>query len=169
MTTATTPHGAFAQAFDALMRELLACVAARFLKNPRLARLIPILWNRLVVSIRRMHATMARIAVGRPPRASGGRGPRKPRPKLPTGYAWLLRELKHEAALTRMHLETLLAEPGVAELLALAPTLQRLLNPIRRALGIGHTPRPPTPPPTAFPWTTCFPIIQCVSGAGICV
>ena len=147
MTTATTPPVAFATAFAALMRELLGFIAARFLRNPRLAPLIPLLWTRLTTSIRRMHATMARIAAGRPPRTSGGNTPSpKPRPKLPTGYAWLLRELKHEAAYIRTRLETLIADPETAALLAANPAAQRLLNPIRHALGHDTprlTPRPP--------------------------
>ena len=146
MTPATTPHLAFATEFAAILRDLLAIIGARFLKNPRLAPLILTLWSRLSNAARRMHATMARIAHGRPPRTSGGKNQHTPRPKLPTGYAWLLRELKHEAAYIRTRLETLIADPETAALLAANPAAQRLLNPIRHALGHDTprlTPRPP--------------------------
>ncbi len=148
MTTATTPHVAFATAFDVLMRHLLGVIAARFLKNPRLAPFILILWKRLVTSTRRMHAAMARIAQGRPPRTAPGKPratpPAKPRPSLPRGFGWLLRELKHEAAIIGAQLETLIAEPEIAAILAANPSARRILNPIRHALGHG-TPRPTRP------------------------
>ena len=168
MTTAATPPDprllapVFAARFAALITQLIGFIALRLGRHPRLASLTPLFCNRLNRAARIIRATMARIAAGKRPRIDPRRNRQRPytprphtlRPALPTSPAWLLRELKHEAALTRMHLETLLAEPGVAELLALAPTLQRLLNPIRRALGIGHTPRPakpPPPPPAAKP------------------
>ena len=148
MTPAATPHVAFATAFDALMRQLLGFIAVRFVKNPRLAPYILILWKRLVTATRRMHAAMARIARGRPPRTSTGKPratpPAKPRPYLPQGFAWLLRELKHEGAIIGAHLETLIAQPEIAAILAANPGAQRILAPIRRALGHG-TPRPPRP------------------------
>ena len=149
MTPATTPHVAFATQFDALMRQLLGFIAVRFLKNPRLAPYILILWKRLVTASRRMQAAMARIARGRPPRTTPGKPrattPAKPRPSLPRGFAWLLRELKHEGAIIGAHLETLIAQPEIAAILAANPSARRILAPIRHALGHG-TPRPPRPP-----------------------
>ncbi len=167
MTTATLPPELrllapiFAARFRALIVQLIGFIALRLGRHPRLASLTPKFCNRLNRATRIIAAAMARLATGRratgrapriDPRRNRVRPPRQTLP-LPTAPGWLLRELKHEAALTRSHLETLLAEPGMAELLAYAPSIQRLLNPIRRALGIGHTPRakPPAPPPAPIP------------------
>ena len=164
MPTATTTADprllapAFAARFSALIAQLIGFIALRLGRHPRLASLTPRLCNRLNRAARIIANTMARIAAGthRAPRPdlrrNRLRAPRATAPlPLPTSPGWLLRELKHEAALTRSHLETLLAEPGMAELLAEAPALQRLLNPIRRALAIGFEARPakPQPPPPA--------------------
>ena len=150
----------FAARFSALVTQLIGFIALRLGRHPRLASLTPMLCNRLNRAARIITRMMARLAQGRRPRIDLRRNrarshtphpptphPHNPAKGLPTSPGWLLRALKHEAALTRMHLETLLAEPGIADLMAEAPTLQRLLNPLRRALGIGHTPRPVKPPP----------------------
>ena len=146
----------FAARFTALIAELIGFIALRLGRHPKLAALTPMLCNRLSRAARLIRATMAGLATGmhRRPRIDPRRNRIRrctPRPALPTTPGWLLRELKHEAALTRYRLEALLAEPGIADLLAMAPTLQRLLNPIRRALGIGHTSRPIKPPPPPPP------------------
>ncbi len=158
----------FAARFSALIAQLIGFIALRLGRHPRLASLTPMFCNRLNRAARTITRMMARLARGRRPRIDLRRNrarphtPRPPTPSpripakgLPSSPGWLLRALKHEAALTRMHLETLLAEPGIADLLAEAPTLQRLLNPLRRALGIGHNPPPvkPPPPPPAEPVT----------------
>jgi len=149
----------FAARFSALIAQLIGFIALRLGRHPKLAALTPLFCNRLNRAARIIAATMARLAAGKPPRL------RRPepnrirtrkdcvRPKLPTSPGWLLRELKHEAAIIRAHLETLLAQPGIADLLAQAPTLQRRLNPLRRALAIGYPGprRRPAPPPAAIP------------------
>ena len=143
----------FAARFSALIAQLIGFIALRLGRHPKLASLTPLFCNRLNRAARIIAATMARLAAGKPPRLRRPEPNRirtsqdTARPKFPTSPGWLLRELKHEAAIIRAHLETLLAEPGIADLMAEAPTLQRLLNPLRRALGIGHTPRPVKPPP----------------------
>ena len=153
----------FAARFSAIIAQLIGFIALRLGRHPRLAALTPRFCNRLNRAARIIAATMARIAAGthRAPRPdlrrNRVRAPRTIAPlALPTSPGWLLRALKHEAAITRIHLETLLAEPGMAELLTAAPTLQRLLNPLRRALAIGFEPRavkpkPPPPPPAPKP------------------
>ncbi len=148
----------FAARFAALIAELIGFIALRLVRHPTLATLTPLLCRRLQRVARIITNTMARIAAGRRPRIDLRRNrARTPRPAsaaLPASAGWLLRELKHEAALTRLRLETLLAEPGIAELLAVVPTLQRVLNPLRRALAIGHAVRavkPPALPPTPQP------------------
>ena len=75
---------------------------------------------------------------------------------LPTGRGWLIRVLGHEAAACASQLEHLLAEAEAAELLARIPTAHRILNPLRRLLGIAPfairqrpvrpQPAPPAPP-----------------------
>ena len=149
----------FAARFTALIAELIGFIALRLGRHPRLASLTPRLCNRLNRAARIIATTMARIATGKRPRIDLRRNrirPHRPRPNLPTAPGWLLRELKHEAALTRIRLESLLAEPGIADLLAQAPTIERLLAPFRRALAIGHEapplkPAPPPPPPQPEP------------------
>ena len=68
--------------------------------------------------------------------------------------------LGYEGAGCASQLAALLAEPAAAALLAEAPTLKRILNPLARMLGIGvfalhHRPRParaaPKPPPAEPP------------------
>ena len=152
----------FAARFSAIIAQLIGFIALRLGRHPRLASRTPRFCNRLNRAARIITALMARIATGKRPRIdlrrNRIRAPRTtPHLPLPTSPGWLLRELKHEAALTKSRLETLLAEPGMADLLAEVPTLQRLLNPIRRALAIGHEappakpPPPPPPPPRPAP------------------
>ena len=151
----------FAARFTALIAELIGFIALRLGRHPKLASLTPILCNRLNRTARLIRATMAKLATGtyRAPRPDLRRNrirPHRPRPNLPTAPGWLLRELKHEAALTRIRLESLLAEPGIADLLAQAPTIERLLAPVRPAQAIGPEapplkPAPPPPPPQPEP------------------
>ena len=56
----------------------------------------------------------------------------------------LTRDLGYEAVGYASQLEHLLAEPGVADLLAAAPAAQRVLNPIRHMLGVGPAPHRPS-------------------------
>ena len=133
-----------------ILTHLAALVARAFLRNPRLVPLIIPLWTRLTRGARRFSKLMAQFAAGHLPRhRPGGRGGRAPKPPIPTANAWLVRTLHHEAAALGSQLAHLLAEPGVAELLAAAPAAARILNPIRRALGLptATRPRPPRAPP----------------------
>ena len=146
----------FAARFSAIITQLIGFLALRLSRPPLLACLTPLLAGRLNRAARLIRAHMARIAQGKPPRSKRAPRPQTarpstPRPKFPTAPGWLLRELKHEASLTRSLLESLLAEPGAAALLAQIPSVNRLLNPLRRALAIGHTPRPAKPPPPPPP------------------
>ena len=77
-------------------------------------------------------------------------------PVLPTGRGWLVRVLGHEAAACASQLEHLLADPEAVRLLAQAPGAYRILNPLRRLLGIGpfaprQRPTRPQPAPPAPP------------------
>jgi hypothetical protein len=120
---------------------LAALVAHRFLRDPRLVSLIVPLWTRLTRTARRFDHLMARLAANRLPKL---RPPRLRRPKpgtaqatpLPTGHGWLIRALPQEAAVYAAQLESLLAEPGVADLLAASPAAGRILRPLGRMLGL---------------------------------
>ena len=135
-----------ARRFTLIIAALAALIARVFLHNPRLLPLFIPLCNRLNRAARRFSTLMARIAANQHPKRRPGRvrpGSRKPRPPIPTSYAWLIRAIPYEAAGLGAQLAHLLAEPGVAELLAAAPSAQRLLNPIRHALAL--SPKPPWP------------------------
>jgi hypothetical protein len=129
-----------------IMTALAALIARRLLRHPRYAALIVPLWNRINRAARRFARLMARVAAGKPsqPHRSGRPGcPHRGADRLPTGRAWLVIALGHEAAGYASQLAALLAEPGAAELLAQAPTAGRILRPISRMLGIGaYAPRP---------------------------
>jgi hypothetical protein len=128
-----------------ILATLAALIARRFLRQPRFAALIVPLWTRINRAARRFERLMTRLAAGRlpKPRASGHGGPHRSAETLPTGRGWLVAALGPEAAACATQLQALLAEPGAAELLALAPTAQRILRPIARMLAIGaFAPRP---------------------------
>jgi len=145
----------FARRFSAIMAALAALVARRFLREPRLALLIVPLWNRLNRTTRRFERLMAHLAAGTlpKPRAPGRSGGRRSAPHpsaivLPTGRAWLIRDLGSEAAGYASQLQALLAEAAAAAILALVPAAKRLLKPVERLLGIGAfalRPRPASP------------------------
>jgi len=149
VTAATLPLSAsllapdFARRVGLIIAALAALVARRFLREPRLVALIVPLWTRLNRTARRFERLMARLAAGRlpRPRRSGRGGPHRRGAALPTGRGWLVRALGHEAAGCASQLEHLLAEPGVADLLAAVPAAGRILGPLRHMLGVGPAPR----------------------------
>jgi len=133
------------------MAALAALVARRFLREPRLALFIVPLWNRLNRYSRRFERLMAHLAAGTlpKPRAPGrSGGSHRSAIVLPTGRAWLIRDLGSEAAGYASQLQALLAEAAAAAILALVPAAKRLLKPVERLLGIGAfalRPRPASP------------------------
>jgi hypothetical protein len=137
----TTPVQAFAPDFahrlGIILAALAALIARRFLREPRLAALIVPLWSRLQRAARRFERLMARLAAGklRKPHRSGPSGPHAT--ALPAGRGWLIRALGPEAAPYATQLETLLAEPAAAGLLAAVPAARRIVHPIARLLAIG--------------------------------
>jgi hypothetical protein len=127
--------------FGLIVAGLAALVAHRFLRDPRLSSLIVPLWTRLTRTARRFERLMARLAANRLPKPRPPRPHRPPSkaagtPQLPSGHGWLIRALPNEAAAYASQLEFLLAEPGVADLLAACPTAGRLLRPLGRMLGL---------------------------------
>ncbi len=139
-----------------ILATLAALIARRFLHEPRFAALIVPLWSRLKRAGRRFERLMTRLAAGTPrkPHRSGHGGPHRGADALPTGRGWLVHALGPEAAACATQLQALLAEPAAAELLALAPTAQRILRPITRMLAIGafaFRPRPARAVPATPP------------------
>ena len=146
-----------ARRFTLIIAALAALIARAFLHNPRLLPLFMPLCNRLNRAARQFTTLMARVAADKHPRHRSGRkraGSRKPKPPIPTGHAWLIRAIPYEAAAYGSQLAHLLAEPGVAELLAAVPTVQRLLNPILRALALQAAPPRPRRAPKPAPAPT---------------
>ncbi len=145
----------FARRLGIILAALAALIARRFLREPGLAALIVPLWTRLNRAARRFERLMARLAAGNlsKPHRSGPGGPHSS--ALPTGRGWLIRALGPEAAPYATQLETLLAEPAAAGLLAQLPAARRIIQPIARLLAVGaFAPRRrparaalPAPPP----------------------
>ena len=124
-----------------IVAALAALVARRFLRDPHLVSLIVPLWTRLTRTARSFDRLMPRVAANRLPKPRPPR-PQRPTPStaratpLPTGHGWLIRALGHEAAAYAGQLDSLLAEPGTADLLAAVPAAARILRPVGRMLGL---------------------------------
>ncbi len=165
MTTQPSPFTPLllrlAQLFGGLRTAVAACGGRRMLgwdRRPDDPRIVPLIipicahFSRLMARFERL---VARLAAGwrpsqtaRAPRPAGSpRAPRPPSP-LPRRFGWLV-VFTHGATAYAGHLQVLLAEPGIADLLAAAPSAGRLLRPLCRMLGI--RPGPPlaeaAPPP----------------------
>ena len=143
-----------------ILRNLAALIARRLLNDPLHAGFIVPLWQHLTRAALRLDRLFARLAAGPipppRPRATNHSGPRHRSP-FPTTSAWLIRALGAEAAIYAAQLDSLLAGPNAAELLA-CTAARRTLAPIRRMLGISparprrpaaasRQPAPPRPPP----------------------
>jgi hypothetical protein len=168
---------AFAARLSDIFMGLAALIARAFLRNPTRVGLILTLWNRLTRAGRRCDRLMARVAQGtEQPRSLSRPGrqratataPSCPQVQLPTTHAWLLKDLKHEAALYTQRLETILSDPDFAAIIAHCPQALRLLRPLGHMLGVRHASlgvrhaavpplpgrRPPAPPAIAAPRAT---------------
>ena len=135
--------------FGAILAALAALIARAFFCHPRAAMMLP-LCRYFVHTARRFDRLIAHIAAGRLPRKS--RPGRTPRPSalpraapFPRTHAWLITDLKHEAAFFRHQIEALLAEPASAQLLAAHPAALRLFRPLCHMLALDR-PGPPPPP-----------------------
>ena len=138
-----TPN--LAQGFGVILRNLAALIARRFLHDPLHAALTIPLWQHLTRAALRLDRLAAGPIPPPRPRASNHSGPR-PRSPFPTPNAWLGRLLGTEAAAYAAQLESLLADPAAADLLA-STAVRRTLAPIRRMLGL--TPARPRRPAAA--------------------
>lgn len=140
--------------FSAIIEGLCRAVASRAAASPTLAPLLLIVWSRLRRMTRRFASLAGRVAgrvggritVGSPRRDGDGPRPSEQRERLPRGFGWLVR-LVPEAGSHGAQLQGLLSEPGMAELLAVAPQAKRVLRPLCRMLAV--TPSPELLPPAA--------------------
>ena len=155
-----------AQIIGGLRAAVAACGGRRMLgwdRRPDDPRIIPLsipIWNRIGRLLARFERLVARLGTGwrpkaapqPPPRATQAAAPPRAQPDavhLPRGFGWLV-QLTHGATAASGHLQALLAEPGMAELLAAAPSAGRFLRPLCQMLGIRPGP-PLAEPPTAAP------------------
>ena len=136
-----------AQILDGLRR----AAAARAAKKPSAVAVVLLLWPYLHRLAARFDALMIRYRAGRltPPRpranaakAIAGADTVPPRPRLPGGFAWLLRIAPDTAGMGGQ-VRHWLTDPEVAELLQASPQAGRLLRPLCRMLGIGPSPDVP--------------------------
>ena len=133
-----------ARRFSLIMAALSALVVRRLNGDPRFTTFFLSLWNRINRAGPRLQRLLARLAAGKlaPPRAPSAStparrgGPHRPADVIPTRNGWLIRIIGYEAAGLACQLEALLAEAQAIELLALAPTAKRILNPIKRLVGL---------------------------------
>ena len=137
-------------------------LAARCAKDRAAAPLILLAWTRLGRLAVRFERLMAKVRAGRLPAAPvvrrrvaavprGFRPPGLPQPlQLPRGFGWLLRLVRETAAYSGQ-VETLLADPEMAALLATSPQARRILRPLCPHAGdpAGAGARSPTPPQAA--------------------
>ena len=151
---ASNPHPALGLAFrvDQIITALRHLINAR---APLLGIFFMPLHHRLGRSLRRLTTLLTRLATGqypapRPARPSQHSGP--PPIQLPRSHAWIVAKLGYQAAAYASHLEPLLRDPDMLQLLAAAPpnaqaAAARTLRPLCRMLGV---PLPPIlqPPPT---------------------
>ncbi len=161
-TSAWALAGRFAR-FISGLREV---VAVSIEHNPALMTIAARLWNRLTEAAERF-AVIAAHPVARTRRrpAEPTPGPEdampadpapahrmparptRPRRPLPRGFGWLAR-MAPETVPSGVDFAYLLAQPELAELLATAPRLWRVLRPVCRMFGITPSETLPPPPPT---------------------
>lgn len=136
--SATSPSS-LSQRLTLILEPLRLAIASHAGQKPADAPLVLLLWGYLHRVATRFAALTARLAQDRPaapcaPR-TGRPSPAARPPRLPTGFAWLIR-LAQETAIFGSQLRHLLADPDMAALLAASPQAGRLLRPVCRMLGI---------------------------------
>ena len=120
-----------------VLRGLSAALGAWL--EPTLAVLMHRQASRTISKIERM---LARFRTGRLWRVTqrravpGRRAPGKPAARLPRRFGWLVLAGKHHAACFGTQLQTVLATPDMAELLAASAQAKRVLRPLCRALAV---------------------------------
>ena len=132
-----------------ILRTLQVLIAARF-RLPKIAPHTAALCSYLNRLTQRFTRLMDRLAQGPlPPTRPRAPRPHTPRPRhrLPTGNLWLIRAIPNEAACFASQIAHLIAQPGMADLIAATPRAARMLRPVFRLLGLAL----PGPPPPAKP------------------
>jgi hypothetical protein len=151
--SAAAPTGpALATPFCTILDGLCRAVAARAAEERTFAPVALLLWGWLRRVSARFAAYTARAAAGplcvplvrRRLRSHA----QPPRPRLPCGFAWLMRAVPLVRPFAGQ-VQHFLATPEVADLLAAAPQVARHLRPLCRMLGV--RPVPALPPPRRVP------------------
>jgi hypothetical protein len=163
MSAAAQPPIPPAERLARLIDGLCVAIAARGIGGLLTAPLIFLLWGRLRRAALRARRLAEKIAAGRPlsiaRRTTQSPRPGRPSPpRLPRGYAWLIRLVPATAA-GGSQLRALLTDPDMAAL-AHEPPMRRLLRPLCQMLGVEPPPVPkrpaalpeiPPPPVAAHP------------------
>ena len=134
--SATLPD--LARRLAMILGPLAALVVAEFLRRPKLAGLILVLWRRLTHVARRFAQVKAATATRRPARARVARETRPAVVRLPSGRGWLVQSLGYQAANYASQLEHLLAQPEMRAAIDAAPGFGRVLRPVCWMLGIAR-------------------------------
>ena len=143
------------------MQAVCEAIAAQHKEGRLFGPLLILTWRRLRQAGLKVLAVAAAYAAGRLPWCPRPLRPYRPRPstpdtapaaappapvaeklKLPTGFGWLLKRAR--VGWGRSHLEILLADPEMQDLIAVAPQIAHHLRPVCRMLGV-------KPPPGLFP------------------
>ena len=136
-----------------MLDELCAVIAARRAGGVLTVPLFFLLWRRVRHTAVKAIKLAARIAAGIPPRIARPRTtPRPSRPpilRLPREFAWIVKVVPG-TAVYGVQLEHLLAQPELAQFAA-DPRMRRLLNPLRRMLGVPARTMPPLRRPALAP------------------
>jgi hypothetical protein len=172
-TAPSQPHVAleFARRLTAILHALNVAMSGPYRHIPflRPRNFIVAILSMMLRADQRIRSIAGKIAEGaklprlrvRAPRSetapAKARKPRNPLRKLPAGPGWIIRRPEFKVSHLRAELEALLAEPGVADLIAAAPQIARYLRPVCRLVNLpdpltgapAHVFRPvkPKPPP----------------------
>ncbi len=155
------PTPDLAHTFSGLIDELCRTVAARSAADRGAGPMLILIFGRLRRLAARFASLAARVEAGmiqagppRPGRAAASANQRAGRKaRLPQSFAWLIRLVPGTAAYAGQ-VQTLLADPQTAALVAAAPAAGRILRPLCRMLAVPlpdylRLPRPrPGSPPT---------------------
>jgi hypothetical protein len=153
VTAALRPGADPIAPFAAIIDGLCAAIAVRAAAERGFAPLAMLLWSWLHRVARRFTTAAARARAGTlPPLRVQVRvrnaTPRPSPPRLPRGFAWVLRAVPLARPFASQ-LEAFLVTPEVAALLAAAPRLARPLRPLCHILGVRPAPLPPPARPAA--------------------
>ena len=134
-------------------QKVMATIAAKDRPHAELLVRIHCHINRTMVRFERLVTHWRNSTLPKPRTPSTTvRAKRLNTPRLPTGYAWLIRSVDHYNA--RAHasqLQHFLATPEFIQFLAEVPRANRILRPLTKSLGIQMPGDPPPPMPKPAP------------------